>query len=263
MDKRRNWTRKEHLIALHLYNQLPFGSFDQRNSEVIKYSILIGRTPSALAMKLSNLASLDPVITDSGRKGLAGASKADRLIWAEMNENWVGFQNEIYETLERLDSISTDPEITKPQIIEIPILDDYTGDEKVVPTRVRRGQARFRQAVLSSYNFRCCISGLSIKRLLVASHIIPWKDDIKNRLHPANGLSLSMIHDKAFDLGFITIDEDYRVVVSQKYHSKDDVFFNTSLMKYDGESLILPNKFSPKSEFLEHHRDTIFESKAA
>ena len=83
MTARKNWTRQQHVIALYLYNKLPFGLFHQHNSEVIKYSKLIGRTPSALAMKLCNLASLDPVITSSGRKGLQGASKADSLIWQE------------------------------------------------------------------------------------------------------------------------------------------------------------------------------------
>ena len=257
MTARRNWARKEHLIALHLYNQLPFGSFDQRNAEVVKYSTLINRTPSALAMKLCNLASLDPVITDSGRKGLAGASKADRLIWAEMNENWGEFQHEIDEAVNNLET-----EITEPHIIGAPVI-DYTGDEKIVSIKSRRGQSKFRQAVLSSYNFKCCISGLSIPELLVASHIVPWKDDVKNRLHPGNGLALSMIHDKAFDLGFITIDEEFKVVVSQKYHSEDDEFFKSSLLRFNGQNLILPNKFSPDPKFLTHHRKEIFESKAA
>ena len=260
MSTRRNWTRQEHLIALHLYHELPFGSFDQRNVEVIKYSKLIGRTPSALAMKLSNLASLDPIITSSGRTGLKGASKGDRLIWEEMNSNWSKFSTEIYNAVNSLDQRNSDSDETS----TVELIDtDYTGGERVISTKARVGQSVFRKAVLSSYNFKCCISGLAIPKLLVASHIVPWKDDIENRLHPKNGLALSMIHDKAFDIGIITITEEYKVLVSQKYHSKDDVFFNTSLMKYDGESLIMPNKFSPKSEFLEHHRDTIFESKAA
>ena len=46
---------------------MPFGKMHSRNPEIIRYAKLIGRTPSALAMKLTNLASLDPEIRSTGR----------------------------------------------------------------------------------------------------------------------------------------------------------------------------------------------------
>jgi len=265
MTIRRSWTREDHIVALYLYQILPFGSFDQRNADVIKYSSLINRTPSALAMKLSNLASLDPIIIESGRKGLSGASKGDKEIWEEMNTDWSKFSIEIEETISRL--VQRNPTIIEDPFTdeddEIPTDTDFTGKEKTVETKARVGQRSFRSAVLSAYNNQCCMSGLSVQKLLIASHIVPWKDDPKIRLHPRNGLPLSMIHDKAFDLGMITVTNDLKILVSKKYHSKDDEFFNSSLLRFDGESLILPNKFSPLPEFLERHRDEIFESKAA
>jgi putative restriction endonuclease len=60
---------------------MPFGKMHYRNPEIIKYAGVIGRTPSALAMKLSNIASLDPAITTTGRKGLIGASATDKAMW--------------------------------------------------------------------------------------------------------------------------------------------------------------------------------------
>jgi putative restriction endonuclease len=69
------WNRDELKLAFHLYCQLPFGRLHHRNPEIIELAGRIGRTPSALAMKLVNFASLDPVITASGRKGLSGASR--------------------------------------------------------------------------------------------------------------------------------------------------------------------------------------------
>lgn len=263
MSSRVNWTRQQHVVALYLYNKLPFGLFHQRNPEVVKYSKLLGRTPSALAMKLSNFASLDPVITSSGRKGLKGASKADVQIWEEMNSNWGSFSQEILKTVTSIKNNKLSPDNDQNHNLELKAADQdraYFGKERTITTRARVGQSLFRSAVLSSYNFKCCMSGLSIPRLLIASHIVPWKDDPENRLHPANGLALSMIHDKAFDSGIITVTDDYKILVSKKYHSIDDEFFNSSLLKYNGEKLILPNKFSPKSQFLEFHRDTVFES---
>ncbi|MXX40146.1 MAG: HNH endonuclease, partial [Gemmatimonadetes bacterium] len=88
--------------------------------------------------------------------------------------------------------------------------------DRIVQTKTRIGQNFFRKAVLSAYNYRCCITGLSIPKLLVASHIVPWHIDSANRLNPRNGLALSVLHDKAFDLGMITINEDMTVRVSKK-----------------------------------------------
>ncbi len=81
------WTREHELIALNLYGKLPFGQFDKGNSVIIDVASRMGRTPSSLAMKLSNLASLDPVQKARGIKGLSGASKQDREMWKEFHSN--------------------------------------------------------------------------------------------------------------------------------------------------------------------------------
>jgi putative restriction endonuclease len=54
------WTRDELLIVLNLYHKLRFGQFDQRQPVIIGLANRIGRTPSPVAMNLSNLARLDP-----------------------------------------------------------------------------------------------------------------------------------------------------------------------------------------------------------
>lgn len=74
------WTKEQLKLAFNLYCQLPFGKLDMRTPEVILLASLIGRTSGAVAMKLSNFASLDPAITGTGRKGLDGASNLDREV---------------------------------------------------------------------------------------------------------------------------------------------------------------------------------------
>ncbi len=71
------WTREHFLIALNLYCKLPFGKLDQRNPIIKEVSAKMGRTPSSLAMKLSNFASLDPVQQARGIKGLSGATNRE------------------------------------------------------------------------------------------------------------------------------------------------------------------------------------------
>jgi len=98
----RNWTEHELLIAMNLYCKLPFGQFDQSNKTVRKVAAEMGRTPGALAMKLSNLASLDTYHQDRGVIGLKGASNLDRKVWADFLANWnhMSEQSEsAYETL--------------------------------------------------------------------------------------------------------------------------------------------------------------------
>ena len=60
------------------------------------------------------------------------------------------------------------------------IFGDGIEKERIVKTRVN--QNFFRQTVLSAHNFSCCITGIDLPELLVASHIIPWSKAEKNRL---------------------------------------------------------------------------------
>ncbi len=78
---------------------------------------------------------------------------------------------------------------------EVP--DIAEGKTTTAIVQVRVNQARFRRAILASYNATCCMSGLRVPKLLVASHIVPWSIDTQNRLNPSNGLCLSALHDHA------------------------------------------------------------------
>ena len=257
MSTRTGWTRQQLLVAFNLYCQMPFGKLHSRNPEIIKYASLIGRTPSALAMKLTNIASLDPAITSTGRKGLKGASAADNAMWEEMQNNWESFVLESNQAISSLDlenqsELKLDTQLGTDEHV------DYTGNNRTIKSKARVGQGFFRKAVLSAYNYQCCITGLSLPKLLVASHIVPWKEDPSNRLNPRNGLSLSMLHDKAFDIGIITINEDMTVRVSRRERVKDD-FYVSALLNYEGKPISLPEKFQPHADFLAYHREHIFE----
>ncbi|MYC38621.1 MAG: HNH endonuclease [Chloroflexi bacterium] len=255
MATRLGWTRQELLVAFSLYCRLPFGRLHHRNPEIIRFSEAIGRSPSALAMKLTNIASLDPAITSTGRAGLRSASANDRAMWDEMQGDWERFAIESEQALSeaqvraRLDKETSQDDIS-----------DRVGEDRITQTSTRIGQNFFRSTVLSAYNGRCCITGLSLPALLVASHIVPWRHDSANRVNPRNSLLLSALHDKAFDSGFITIRDDMTVQVSRKQNVINDQFFSESIVYYDGKSISLPEKFSPGREFLSYHREHIFEN---
>ena len=255
MTVRVRWTRQQLLTAFNLYCRLPFGKIHYRDPEVIRYAEAIGRTPSALAMRLANIASIDPVITSSGRRGLSHGATVDvRNMWDEMHGNWEEF---IVEAHQALDDFGLTTEYGKDSIDDQDDIPIGLGEDRSVLTTVRRGQSFFRSAILSAYNYRCCITGLAIPTLLIASHIVPWRYDTANRVNPRNGLLLSVLHDRAFDRGLITIKDDFTVQVSPAY--LDDAFFSSSVAAYNGRPIRQPEKFAPSREFLAYHREHIFQ----
>ena len=255
MTTRTNWTRQQLLVAFELYSRLPFGRLHYRNPEIIRCAEAIGRTSGALAMKLVNIASLDPEITSTGRSGLVNASASDRAMWEEMISDWERFAVESQQALEDLGIVDQSESSSAPQEGSDA---QRAGLDRMVEAATRVGQNFFRAAVLSAYNQRCCITGLAIPRLLVASHIVPWSHDAVNRVNPKNGLLLSALHDRAFDTGLLTINDDFTVRVSRAYPGDD--FFNSAVAGYDGNRIHLPEKFRPAREFLAYHRENIFQS---
>jgi len=225
-----------------------------RNPEIIQLAKLIGRTPDALAMKLVNFASLDPAITSSGRKGLKGASNLDREVWAEFHADWEKLALECEMLRRNLDRTQPSEDESDEQLVP----EDYTGETRRVVTEQRIKQSFFRRAVLSSYRGRCCMSGLSEPRLLIASHIVPWSKDKANRLNPSNGLCLSAIHDRAFDKGLITLTDDFKIIVSEELKRRDEPFINDVLAPLNGKFIELPERFMPSVEFLSRHRADLF-----
>lgn len=249
---RTNWTKDQLKLAFYFYCQTPFGKLHSRNLEIINLAKLIHRTPSAIAMKLVNFASLDPSITSTGRKGLTGASNLDKEVWNEFHNDWETLAIECGAIRLRIDSIYEEAETE--HIPEV----DFTGLTRQTMIEQRLKQNFFRKAVLTGYRERCCISGLADQRLLIASHIVPWSQDKKNRLNPSNGLCLSAIHDKAFDRGLITITNDYRVMLSKELRLQDDPFIKEVFHTIEGKKIELPTRFVPNTAFLEGHQNNTF-----
>ncbi|MGP3225224.1 HNH endonuclease [Serratia nevei] len=244
------WTREELLIAFTLYSQIPFGKLHSKNPEIIHYAKLIGRAPSALAMKLVNLASLDPYIIESGRSGLKGASNADRELWKEMSQDMDLFNQQCQAAMEHLEKPAT------PEFDEEP--KDFSGRDKFSTVKTRVDQNLFRKNVLEAYEYRCCITGLEEPALLVASHILPWSHSIEQRLNPSNGLCMSNLHDKAFDRGLITFDDKLELVLSPQLKKLKSSIYVDNFEKYEGKKLRLPLSCHPDRKHLAYHRDNIF-----
>lgn len=248
-----NWTREELIIAFNLYCKIPFSKTVKTNPKVIEVANLIGRTSSSVAFKLGNFGSFDPELKKRGIVGLKNAGKLDKEIWDEFNANWdsLAYESELLITKRLNNQIKKDFQFEMPKIL--------IGKEKERLVRTRVNQSFFRTSILSLYNQKCCITGLNIPDLLIASHIIPWSKDKKNRLNPRNGLCLNSLHDRAFDKGFITVTPDYTIKLSKHFEDYvNDETITDFFSKYKNQRISLPDKFYPEKEFLAFHNETIF-----
>lgn len=252
----KRWTEEEFIVVFNLYLKLPFGKMDSRTSEVIEMAKLLDRTPSSIAMRLVNFASVDPFHQNRGIKGLKGGTKQCRPIFEKYINDRENLMFESEQILAKLEG----KEIEEKYQEDLLDITQYVGisKERLVKTRVN--QNLFRKIVLANYNSKCAVSEIDIPTLLIASHIKPWSIDEENRLNPSNGICLNTLYDRAFDKGFIGFkSENYSIIFAEKLkkeYQKD--YFKKYFEPIEGKNLNLPNRFPPASEFLEYHLEFCF-----
>jgi len=146
-----------------------------------------------------------------------------------------------------------DPEVSSGTIHD-PSSND--GKDRIRESKARIGQHAFREVILEIYQNRCCLTGLDLAAVNRASHIIGWAERRDTRMDPRNGLCLSATYDAAFDRKLITLDEDYRLILSKtiREHVPSNSLREFFLNK-EGETIELPRRFLPLKEYLAVHRN--------
>ena len=248
--RNKNWTREEHILAFNLYCQIPFGSIHMRNPRIIELARLIGRSVGAVSYKLSNFARLDPALKARGIRGHEHGAGGEEEVWREFADHpeSLAFESELL-LAQRLG---------KP-VEEVAEVDDRDlpaeGIEREAIVRIRVNQSFFRRRIMSAYESRCCVSGLTVPELLVASHIIPWAEDVPNRLNVQNGLCLNALHDRAFDRGLMWIEDGFVIRFSKRLaatrRNTDETL--AWLTSFGSQPLRLPKRFAPDTELLRRH----------
>ncbi len=247
------WSHDELLVAFRIYCRMPFGKLHQNNSEILKLARLLGRTPSAVAMKACNFASLDPVHQTRGISGLRNVSRADCKLWEEFYLNAEKIANEAEVAFDKL-------KVGEQELMEQKLVLPDGPTERNSVVRTRRIQNFFRNAIMASYEYRCALSDISLPELLNASHIIPWSVDVTKRADPRNGILLNALYDRAFDRGLITFDESMCVIVSPKVRSDNPPLLQRqTLLSIEGKPLRQPQRFAPSYSALTYHRENIFQ----
>lgn len=221
-----------------------------RNPEIIELAALLGRKVGSVSRKLANFSRLDPILQARDVHGLEHGAKGEEQVWREFAEQPEALAFESARLLANL---------LGHRIEEVAEIDESDlpppGVEREALVKLRVNQAFFRQRVLSAYEFKCCVTGLSSRPLLVASHIVPWAEDAANRLNARNGLCLNALHDRAFDRGLMWIETNFVIRLSSKLRettteSKQTVDW---LLSFDGKPLLLPSDFQPDEGLLAKH----------
>jgi len=263
MSLRKKWTHDELLVALNLYHKLTFGQLHSRNPVIIALAEKLGRGPSSVAMKLCNLASLDPALKLRGIKGLTGASALDRSVWnefhADLNETVPASEGAL-RALFGADE-ANDLEVLPKEGVRVRKAPPTGPTETTANVKLRRGQEYFRDAVLNNFGGRCGVTGLAVRELLIASHILPWGTHPADRLNVRNGLSLSRLHDAAFDRGLIAFDDNFRLLLSPRLKAElSQRTVAENFGAYAGEILQFPDDAAlPENKFLAFHRTKVFQ----
>lgn len=249
-----NWSREETQMAFVLYMMLPPSQIRADNEDVVALAQAIGRSPNAVKAKLYNIAAHDVNRTKEGHRGLSHGSTYDVEIWEDFAADPDTFLENATNLLSKAVSANQNPpHLVYDYVEQLPV-----GKERTTQTTQRINQAYFRNTLLKNYGNRCCVTGMDIPQLLIASHIKPWKasDPATERLAASNGLLLNALHDKAFDQGLITLDKDYRIVVSNTVSRTASA--EAWLHRFAGEQIALPQVMPPDPRFIEYHNDVIF-----
>lgn len=255
MAGRRLWTRDEFILTFNLYLKMPFGKMHSGNPQVVELANLIGRSANSVALRLVNFASCDPALKARGIKGMQGGIAQCTPYWDEFANDREKLVFESERILAKYQNTSIEDKY-KYLILNI----DKQGEDKVREVKTRVNQDFFRHMILVNYDNKCALSGVNIPELLVASHIIPWAENEKERLNPENGICLSSLYDSAFDKGLISFDDDYKMIVSSrlKKHTQD-AYYQQFFVPYIGKTLDEALDYMPRKEFLEWHRDMLFD----
>lgn len=125
--------------------------------------------------------------------------------------------------------------------------------DKETIIKARIGQGRYRELLKQKWNNTESISDYANPDFMRASHIKPWKNcDNKECIDPENGLLLKPDNDFLFDQGYISFNDDVRIIISKMLSKQDIQEFHLS------EEIRIKQVTPKMKEYLNYHRENVF-----
>lgn len=246
----RLWTKEEFILTLDLYFRMPFGRISKGNPDIIRLAELLNRTPSSVAMRLSNYANCDPELKARGVVGLAGGYALCMPYWEKYSNRRGELISEAMKCRKKImesANFSTDESFSHVSKWDSLVNELYNY--------------KFQSVVKKNYHGRCAISNLQADQLIVGCHIVPEEDENHSSIDASNGICLTILYAHAFLEGLIGIDSQYKIHISSslKLHQFDKGYFSL-FKKYEGAELAIKDVLvKPNPQLLEWHMDTVFD----
>ena len=118
----------------------------------------------------------------------------------------------------------------------------------------RVGQGWYRREILNRWNGICSVTNCSISKILISSHIVPWRDSNKDeRLDVGNGILLSPNLDSLFDRYLISFTDTGEIIISNKLNKKELELLGVN------ENMKLKKVFDDMKPYLSRHREVFNE----
>jgi putative restriction endonuclease len=141
---------------------------------------------------------------------------------------------------------------------------ELENHDRQVKIRLQKSFIRnafFRKLVVDRYDYHCAFCKMKITRnpnqnIVDGAHIIPFSQSFDSRID--NGISLCKNHHWAFDLGWFSIDDQYRILVARDL--SDDSPHTRAMQDFHQEQIALPNdeRCFPRLAALKWHRNYKF-----
>ena len=142
---------------------------------------------------------------------------------------WYGDENKGGEINRKIISYIESYEKDNKELIEEVESTKIIGSEKEALVKVRVNQSKFRERLLDKYNRKCCLCDADFEPTLIASHIKPWAESDENeKVKNDNGLLLCPNHDRLFDRGYISFDDEGKIIISKMITKRNQDLLNIS-----------------------------------
>lgn len=161
------------------------------------------------------------------------------------------FPNSVVKLKYFQSDFSFEKNIDDEKLLNFELIKETNSTYKVHKVKNRVSQKKFRENVLQAYENKCAITGEVCLEVLEAAHIQSYINEESN--HIQNGILLRSDLHKLFDLGLLTIDLDYRILISPFLSSSD-------YLKLNGEFISLPKNSTsyPSLSALKRHNEYVF-----
>jgi len=129
--------------------------------------------------------------------------------------------------------------------IKLPNVTERSG---LVTSRV--GQGAYRKRIIHRWEYQCAVTGFNKLEVLIASHILPWKNATdEQRLDVDNGLLLSPTFDALFDRHLISFKNNGSIILSDRIDT--DAYQKIGI---SGKERLRLDVNDGVKNYLEHHQ---------